>query len=539
MMGEHPVRVLLIEDDPDDYLLTRDLLAEIPGRAFDLEWVQTYEAGLEALRRHRHDVYLLDYRLDGRTGLDFLREAVAAGCRAPVIVLTGQEDRAVDVEAMKAGAADYLIKGRVDAPLLERSIRYALGRKQAEEALRKAHQELQARREELEVRVQERTAELSEANARLAEADRRKDEFLAMLAHELRNPLAPILTSLHLLRRADTDRLASEQARARIERQIHHLTRLVDDLLDVSRITRGTVQLRREHLDLAQVVRTTAEDGRHALEQAGLRLALDVPQTPLWVWADATRLAQVLNNLLDNTVKFTNRGGDVVVRLQADAGQSQAVLSVRDTGIGIEAQVLPRLFSVFGQADQTLERTRGGLGLGLALVKGLVELHGGRVQAASAGPGQGAEFTVYFPLGAQPAAPAKPQAATPPTSGAGLRILVVEDHRDTADSMRLLLELQGHHVTVAYTGPDGVQAARTARPDIVLCDIGLPGMDGYTVAGELRGRPETARARLIAVTGYGQDEDRRRSRQAGFDAHLVKPVAPEVLEALLAAPAGA
>jgi CheY-like chemotaxis protein len=343
---------------------------------------------------------------------------------------------------------------------------------------------------------------------------------------------------LHLLRRADTGGPTGEQARARIERQIHHLTRLIDDLLDVSRITCGQVQLRREYLDLAQVVRTTAGDRRHALEQAGLRLALDVPVTPVWVWADTTRLAQVLTNLLDNAAKFTDRGGDATVRLQEDAGRGQAVLSVRDTGIGIEAQFLARLFSVFGQGDRTLDRARGGLGLGLVLVKALVELHGGRVQAASAGPGQGAEFTVYLPLVAQPAAPAQPQ-AVPPASGVGLRILVVEDHRDTADSLRLLLELQGHHVTVAYTGPDGVQAARTARPDIVLCDIGLPGMDGYTVAGELRGRPETARARLIAVTGYGQDEDRRRSRQAGFDAHLVKPVAPEVLQALLAAPGGA
>jgi PAS domain S-box-containing protein len=417
-------------------------------------------------------------------------------------------------------------------------------RKRAEDALRQLHQDL-------ERRVRERTADLAASNQALEaevaerqraeqalrEADRRKDQFLAMLAHELRNPLAPVLTGLHILRLSEADPGTAERARAMMERQVRHLTRLVDDLLDVSRIMRGRVEVRREHLDLAGLVRTTAEDRRPVLEQAGMSLVLDVPATPVWVAGDPTRLAQVLNNLLDNAVKFRDGGDRVTVRLAVDAARKQAVLDVQDTGVGIPPDLLPRLFDVFAQADRSLDRSRGGLGVGLAVVKGLVELHGGEVRAASGGPGQGAALTVRLPLedaqaapGAAPAAPERPAADS-------LRILVIEDNRDAADSLRTLLELLGHQVDVAYCGPDGVRRARAWRPDIVLCDIGLPGLDGYGVAGELRHDPATARVHLIAVTGYGEEEDRRRARQAGFDHHVTKPVDPSVLEPLLVRPA--
>jgi PAS domain S-box-containing protein len=374
--------------------------------------------------------------------------------------------------------------------------------------------------------------ELEARAAQLAGANRQKDQFLAMLAHELRNPLAPLLTGLQVLREPRATAEARQVTRAMLERQVRHLAKLVDDLLDVSRLARGKVQLRPERLDLGRLVRTAAEDRRATLEQAGLTLLVEVPETPVWVLGDPTRLAQILNNLLDNAVKFRDGGTHVTLRLAADRVQCQAILSVRDQGIGIAPDVLPRIFDVFTQADRSLARSRGGLGLGLALVKGLAQLHGGAVAAASEGPGQGAEFTVRLPLEGEPTALAESPTA-PTRAGKPMRVLVVEDNRDAAESLRMLLELLGHEVRVAYTGPQGVQAAQGWRPDIVLCDLGLPGLDGYGVARELRLNPTTAQVRLLAVSGYGAEEDRVRSRQAGFDAHLVKPADPAELQRLL------
>jgi PAS domain S-box-containing protein len=372
-----------------------------------------------------------------------------------------------------------------------------------------------------------------------SEANCRKDEFLSMLAHELRNPLAPILHSLHVARQPETSAADCEQALTLADRQARHLTRIVDDLLEVSRVMRGKVQLRTQRLDLANLVQTTVEDRRSVVEQAGLSLDVKTPAAPVWVNGDATRLSQVFQNLLDNAVRFTDRCGRVTVRLVIEK-EAQAVVAVRDSGIGIEPEMLPRLFDVFAQADRTLARTRGGLGLGLSVVKGLIALHGGQVAAASKGPGRGAEFTVRLPIAAEP--PAVAETSAPSTAAAtktvpprqGLRVLVVEDQRDAAASLRMLLEMLGHQTRIAYTGPDGVRIAGEWRPDIVLCDIGLPGLDGYGVARELRLNPITAQVRLLALTGYGTDEDRRLTREAGFDLHLTKPVAPETLQDVLA-----
>jgi PAS domain S-box-containing protein len=423
-----------------------------------------------------------------------------------------------------------------------------------------------------------RRAALAIDNARLygevRAAGRRKDEWITLLAHELRTPLTPVLNSLHLLRQPGVTEEDARRAGAVIERQIQHMARLVTDLLEVSHLTLGQVQLHRQRLDLARLVRTAAEDRRGAAEQAGLALTVEVPTTPLWVIGDATRLAEVIDNLLDNAIKFTNWGGSVVVRLEDErprglaspgsAGQAadrRGVLRIRDTGAGIERDMLPRLFEPLNQADRSLHRTRGGLGLGLALVKGLVVLHGGTVEARSEGPGRGAEFIVRLPLEEEPAALSSPpsplpipqkaggdqrQMASPSPSPAGqrqadgqarrARVLIVEDNRDAAESLRILLDLLGYEVRVAHTGPDGVSAARAWRPEVVLCDIGLPGLDGYGVAGALRRDPATSSVRLIAITGYGGDEDRRRSRAAGFDLHLTKPVDPADLQGLLARP---
>lgn len=415
-------------------------------------------------------------------------------------------------------------------------------RKQREDELLQLHRDL-------EKRVHERTAALAASNealrienaertraeAALREADRRKDQFVMMLAHELRNPLAPIHNGLQLLQASPNDHQLVDQARRIMERQVGHMARIIDDLLDVSRLTRGRVELRPQRLDLARLARTVMEDERPDIDRAGVTLETDLPELPVWVNADPTRLTQALANLLWNAAKFTDRGGKVTIRVRADTTRQLAELAVRDTGVGIEPDLLPHLFETFTQADRSLERSKGGLGLGLSLVKGLVELHGGEVCAVSEGAGRGSEFIVRLPLQPEPVAvtemPAAPKRAT-----TRLRVLVVEDNRDAADSLKLLLTLFGYEVNVAYTGPSGVATAKAWKPDIVLCDIGLPGLDGYGVARELRQDPGTAGARMIAVTGYGGDDDRRRSREAGFDAHLTKPADPAALQQLLAMP---
>jgi PAS domain S-box-containing protein len=371
------------------------------------------------------------------------------------------------------------------------------------------------------------------AEETLKEADRRKDEFLAMLAHELRNPLAPIRNAVQVIKILGPPEPALQRVREMIDRQVAHLARLVDDLLDVSRITRGKILLRKEKLNLVPLVCATVEDHRSMLESTGLKLHLMVPDVPLWMDGDPTRLAQVVGNLLHNANKFTDAGGAVHVRLTVELEGSTAVLSVRDTGIGMEPDIVARLFEPFSQADRSLDRSRGGLGLGLALVKGLVALHGGSVQAFSPGAVQGSEFVIRLPLGQEAAGPEK----HPPGSSyarRSVRVLIIEDNWDTADSLRMLLELSGHEVAVAHTGQAGLQSARSFGPDVVLCDIGLAGgMDGYAVARALRADPELFGVVLIALSGYGQEDDQRKARQAGFDRHFTKPVDPAVLGQLL------
>jgi len=301
------------------------------------------------------------------------------------------------------------------------------------------------------------------------------------------------------------------------------MSRIVDDLLDVSRITSGKLSILRERLDLVRLVRQTVDDRRGTLEGAGLSIEADLPSEPLWVMGDATRLTQSFDNLFDNARKFTASGGRVTVRMTHDAEADRANVEVRDTGIGIESALLPHIFDVFAQAEQSLDRSHGGLGLGLAVTKGLIELHGGTITATSAGKGHGAEFTIRLPSAVEAAVVSRTPITTPGVAQP-LRVLIVEDNVDAAEILRTLLEYHGYEVSVAYNGPEGVSAARSERPDVVLCDIGLPGMDGYAVADALRQSPETGSTRLIAVTGYGREEDKQRALASGFDLHLVKPV---------------
>jgi PAS domain S-box-containing protein len=660
-MDSQPVRVLLVEDDEDDYVLTRDLLSEIKGNPYHLDWVKEYDAALAAMTANWYDVYLLDYRLGARNGLELLHEVLRRGCKGPIILLTGQGEWEVDVEAMRAGAADYLTKGQIDATLLERAVRYAIERRRDREALRQAH-------EDLERRVRERTAELhaSETHFRqladampqivwtarpdgtldycnrrwfeytgfteeqtfsfpegtqgqqaggwksilhpedvavceqkwvwavrtaepyqvefrfkdrrsggyrwhlgravpvrddsghvvrwfgtctdiddqkraeeaLRDADRRKDEFLAMLAHELRNPLAPIRDGLHILSMPQVDGATAGRVRSMMEQQVRNLTRLVDDLLDVSRITRGKIRLRKETTDLAAVVGHAVETVRPLVELQKHELAVSLPDEPVYLEADPTRLEQVLTNLLNNAAKYTEAGGHI--RLSAVREGAEVVVRVGDNGMGIPDELLPRIFDMFTQADRTLDRSQGGLGIGLTLVRRLVEMHGGSILAHSDGPGKGSEFMVRLP--ARPRH--RPEAAAPPAPPGpakkeSLRVLVVEDEVAVAEMLVMLLRLWGHEVQGAHDGVGALAAVAAFRPEVVLCDIGLPGKNGYQVARQVcQMEWQGPRPVLVAITGYGQEEDQRRARAAGFDYHVTKPVDPHALEALLACCAG-
>jgi signal transduction histidine kinase len=387
-----------------------------------------------------------------------------------------------------------------------------------------------------------RRAALAIDNARLysavQEADRHKDEFLAMLAHELRNPLAPIRNANQVLRLIGPPEPSLEKARGMIERQVQHLTRLVDDLLDVSRITRGKISLHREPLDLATVVARAAEESRPLLDARGHELTLTLPPEPVPVLGDATRLVQVLANLLTNAAKYTPNGGHVGVTVARKDGEAAA--RVKDDGVGIAPELLPRVFDLFIQGDRSLARSEGGLGIGLTLVKRLVELHGGTVTVQSDGPGTGSEFTVRLPLLKEEAAGKKDEKGGDssfvlrPSSLRSRRVLVVDDNLDAAESLAMLLKVEGHEVRTASDGPAALDVAATFRPEVVFLDLGLPRMDGYEVARRLRAQPNAAGVLLVALTGYGQEEDRRRSEEAGFDAHLIKPADPEAVQQLLA-----
>jgi PAS domain S-box-containing protein len=371
----------------------------------------------------------------------------------------------------------------------------------------------------------------------LEEAGRQTRQFLAMLGHELRNPLAPIRNAVSVMQMLELRDPQLRNCRDMIERQVTHLSRLVDDLLDVSRITSGKIGLQNEQIELAEVAARAVEASRPVLEARGHALEVRLPDAALEVSGDPTRLSQVLQNLLNNSAKYTPQGGNIELELTREG--DSAVIRVRDDGIGIRAELLPRVFDLFMQADRGLDRSEGGLGIGLTLARQIVEMHGGSIHAASEGPGRGAAFTVRLPAGAlcvarSPSPPTTQAAAAPPSTPR--RTLVVDDNRDAADSMAALLDLRGHTTWVAYDGESALALAAEHAPQVVLLDIGLPGMDGYEVAARLRALAQTRNSRLIALTGYGQPEDRRRSQQAGFDRHLVKPVDFEILVGLLAAP---
>jgi PAS domain S-box-containing protein len=380
----------------------------------------------------------------------------------------------------------------------------------------------------------------------LTESRQRTQEFLAMLSHELRNPLAPLKTSVELLRMRNLDDPLAAHTVDVIDRQVKQLTRIVGELLDVSRITSGRITLARETLDLETVIAGAVETARPLLETKGHSLVLKPAPYAISIQGDITRLTQVIVNLLNNAARYTPEGGRIEIEVRPE--QDSVAIHIRDNGVGMSAELLPRVFELFTQGQRPLDRTDGGLGVGLALVHRIVSLHGGTVTALSAGPGRGSEFIVTLPcerlapqaVGTQ-APPAQKEnsmteAANPPggeRQPKRRRVMVIDDNKDAAESMSMLFELWGHEVICAYDGRAALEAAAKYRPDAVFLDIGLPGMDGYEIAERLRELPESAHTVLVAITGYGQDEDRRRSREAGIDHHLVKPVAPETLQKLL------
>ena len=382
----------------------------------------------------------------------------------------------------------------------------------------------EAERKRLEDNLRQLAAELSEA-------DRHKNEFLAMLAHELRTPLAPISNAVRALQLGVRDDQTLRVASEMLERQVGQMSRLVDDLLDMSRITRGKIELRKQPIELAPIVHQAVETVHDLYRSLDHELTVVLPPESIALDADPARLTQVVGNLLHNAGKFTDRGGHVWLTVEADGGQ--AVIRVRDNGVGIAAEHHRELFTMFGQIDTTLERSRGGLGIGLTLVKTLVEMHGGRVEVQSEGPGRGTEFTIRLPISTrvpQATAPAPPE----PVRAAGRRVLIVDDSEDGAESLAMLLEFGGHETYKAHDGIAALEAAERLRPDAVLLDIGLPRMNGYEVGRRIRQTPWGKQLTLVALTGWGQDEDRDRSRDAGFDAHMVKPVDLDALLKLLA-----
>lgn len=366
----------------------------------------------------------------------------------------------------------------------------------------------------------------------LREGERRKDEFLATLAHELRNPLAPLRNALYVASAPGSDHAAVANALQTMERQVAHMVRLVDDLMDVARITRGKLELRRQALSVQSLVRQALEACAPLLQKNGHEVAVALPPQAIYVEGDVMRLTQVLCNLIGNADKFTPPGGHIAVSARAVEG-GEVSIAVKDDGIGIPQAMMERVFDLFSQVDRSLERERGGLGIGLSLARRITDMHGGALSAASAGEGKGSEFTLLLPTVPAPAeTPAPAAAASAPRRA--LRILIADDNRDAGDSLATLLTLQGHTVSVVYDGEAAVEAARREQPQAVLLDIGMPRLNGYEAARRIRALPGGKGILLVALTGWGQDEDRRKSAEAGFDSHLVKPVEPAVLERVLA-----
>jgi len=494
-------RVLVVEDNPD----MNRFVAESLSHDYDVATAFDGGEGLEQALRFNPTIVVSDIMMPQVSGVEMVAQMRARPelRQTPILLLSAKADEALMVQLLNHGAQDFIVK-----PFSER---------------------------DLLVRVRNLVVA---AHARVAaeSANRAKDEFLAMLGHELRNPLSPILTALQLMKLRGEP--GSERERTVIERQVNHLTRLVDDLLDVSRIARGRIELKTELVEVSEVVASAIEMASPLLEQRTHRLEVDVPRHGLQVDGDATRLGQVISNLLTNASKYSPAGGHITIR--ARQIDDEVVLSVRDTGIGIASDVLPHVFDLFVQERQAIDRSLGGLGIGLTIVRSLIERHGGTVSARSDGPGKGSEFIVRLPVARRGGAvdglaPASEPIASPVAARGAARILIVDDNEDGADLLAVALGSKGYDTRIAGDAPTALRVAAEFLPQVAFLDIGLPVMDGYELAAHLRAIAGLADIQLIAVTGYGQESDRKKTRAAGFLHHLVKPVDFEDVEATLAA----
>jgi signal transduction histidine kinase len=524
-----PVHFLLV-DDLDENLLALEALLRREGLV--LLKARSGTEALEHLLQRDVALALVDVQMPGMDGFELaeLMRGTERTRRVPIIFVTaGASDSGRRFRGYETGAVDFLNKPiEPDVLKSKADVFYELYRQR---------QEVARQRDELAAAMRENARLLEQAqrySQALKETDRRKDEFLATLAHELRNPLAPIRNGLQLLKLSAGTGQDADKARDMMERQVGHMVRLIDDLLDISRISNGKVTLRKERTTVQIGVELALEASRPLIEAGCHSLTMQVPNEPLAVDADPTRLSQILSNILNNAAKYTPEAG--CIALTAERLGENAVIRVRDNGVGIAPTQISRVFDLFTQVGYSVDRSQGGLGIGLALVKKLVELHGGSVQAESAGLAKGSIFTVTLPL-----APKEPSAAPRPTvmpesavsKPSKRRILVVDDNADAAESLAMLLKFGGHEVRIAHDGPSTFALAHEFRPDILFLDIGLPGMNGFEVARLLRQKLDLTGVRLVAVSGWGSEEDRRKSQEAGFDNHLTKPVEPSQLEELL------
>jgi signal transduction histidine kinase len=543
------VNILIVDDEPKNLMVLETVLDD---PSYRLVRAGSGEQALLALMAQEFAVLVLDVRMPGMTGFELaqLVKERKKTARVPIIFLTAyyNEDQHI-LEGYGSGAVDYLHKP-VNAGVLRSKVavfaelhRSGRALEIANRALlaevgerRRAEARLSELNETLDRRVTERTRALEVSEAQLREAHRRKDEFLATLAHELRNPLAPIRNAAQVLQRKGHGLPEIQWATTLIERQVQAMGRLIDDLMDVSRINQGKIGLRLERVDLAQVLQEAVETTRPVIDEFRHELALVLPPDQILLDADRTRLAQAFTNLLNNAAKYMDPGGHIEVR--AERKGDEVAVSVRDRGIGIAPERLASVFQMFSQVETALDRSRGGLGIGLSLTQQLVEMHAGSVTACSEGLGHGSEFTVRLPLPAVVVANVAPgggsgvpDAATGPQTV--LRILVADDNKDAAETLAVLLEFMGHEIRSVHDGQAAVQAAAEFRPDIVLLDIGMPQLNGYEACRRIRDGAGGAPIVIVAVTGWGQPEDRRKSADAGFDHHMVKPLDLAALENLV------
>ncbi|MGV3592859.1 MAG: response regulator [Gammaproteobacteria bacterium] len=510
---------LLIVDDLDENLIALEALLRS-----DQVKILKARSGLEALElllQHEVALALVDVQMPGMDGFE-LAELMHGNLRTrgiPIIFLTaGRSDDERYYKGYEAGAVDFLHKP-IDPDILKSKVGVFF-------ELHRRHQEIARQRDELEAASEE----LRRYTIALKEADQRKDEFLATLAHELRTPLAPIRNGLEILRRQPSPETA-EKACELMDRQLSHMVQLIDDLLDMSRVSKGKIVLRRETTTLQAIIAPAVDNIRAHIDAAGHRLHVDLCDAPLWIDADVTRIDQIVSNLLSNAVKYTPAGGEIALGLTEENGE--AVIRVKDNGIGIPPNMLCSIFELFTQVNTSISRSQGGLGIGLALVRNLVDLHGGKIDVESPGLDKGSTFIVRLPLVRQPSETPAVQDEKAAPATAPLRILVVDDNVDSAETTGWLLESMGHaDIRLAHDGPQALAVAAEMQPDVILLDIGLPSMNGYDVCRELRRDPRFANTLIVAQTGWGQDRDRQMAHFAGFSHHLVKPLNPADLAML-------